>query len=83
MKTFDFICRNDNFRRKLYTKTIRIPTEVQLNTWENEGGCLYGVKDNNVIINGLLCETFLDRIRATVKPYWDQLRAMFRKYKYR
>lgn len=70
MNTINFERRN-SFRKNFFLKTVRIPTEFQLNTWENEGGCLYGACDDVVIINGVLCETMLDRVKATFKPYFS------------
>ncbi len=81
MNTVNFVRRN-SFRKNFFPKTVRVPTEFQLNTWENEGGCVYGACSDVVIVNGVLCENMTDRFRATLKPYWSGLKSMLGLYKH-
>lgn len=73
MESINFIKRN-SLRNKLFQNPVRVPTEFQLITWENEGGNLYGANDDVVIINGILCQTWLDRVRASLRPIWKAVR---------
>ena len=70
MNTVNFVKRN-SFRRNFFPKSIRVPTEFQLNTWEYEGGCLYGTCDDVQIVNGVLCHTWWDKARASIQPFWS------------
>lgn len=76
MNSINFVRRN-SFRKNFFPKSIRVPTEFQLNTWENEGGCVYGACDNAVIIDGVLCENMSDKFRVTLRTYWKGLRSLF------
>jgi hypothetical protein len=62
--------KKNSFREKFFPKSFRVPTEFQINTWEYEGGSLNGACDNTVIINGVLCQTWFEKVKATVLPYW-------------
>lgn len=77
MKKINFVNRKNSLREKFFPNAFRVPTEYQLMTWENEGGCLYGACDNIVIINGVLCATWTDRVKATLMPYWKNLKSFF------
>ncbi len=53
------------------------PTEVQIHTWENDGGNI-DVNDNSfTIINGRICCTFTERISAYFSKYWRLVRIQF------
>lgn len=80
MNTINFVKRS-SFRKNFFPKSIRVPTEFQLNTWEYEGGCLYGACDDVEIVNGVLCRTWMDKVRATVKPFWSASKSLLRLYK--
>lgn len=67
----------NSFRDKFFPKSVRIPTEFQILEWEYEGGCLNGVCSSNIsIINGVLCETWWERIKATSLPFWKSFRPL-------
>lgn len=66
----------NSLRQRFFPHSFRVPTEFQMNTWENEGGCLNGNCDI-VIINGVLCQTWSDRVKATIEPYWKNFKSLF------
>lgn len=69
--------KKNSLRQKFFPNSFRIPTEVQINTWENEGGCINGACENVVIVNGVLCQTWLDRVKATLSPIWKNFKSLF------
>ncbi len=66
-----------SFREKLFPYPLRVPTERQVLTWEDEGGNLSTCEDI-VIINGVLCRTWTERVRASFISFWDRIRGIFR-----
>ncbi|OYZ22327.1 MAG: hypothetical protein B7Y39_07560 [Bdellovibrio sp. 28-41-41] len=75
MKKINTSNRN-SLRQRFFPHSFRVPTEFQINTWENEGGCLNGNCDV-VIINGVLCQTWFDRVKATMGPYLKNVKSFF------
>ncbi|MBL7543349.1 MAG: hypothetical protein JNL11_06005 [Bdellovibrionaceae bacterium] len=73
-----YFAKTNILREKIFPRALRVPTEYQILTWENEGGCLDGRCNNIMIVNGILCETWFDRIKATLMPYWRRFRVFFR-----
>jgi len=69
--------RKKSLREKLIPSSVRIPTEYQFQTWEYEGGRLKHSEDNIVIINGVLCETWKQKVRASMTGCWQNLKAFF------
>ncbi len=69
--------QKNSLRQKFFPSSFRVPTEFQINTWEYEGGCINGVCENVVIINGVLCQTWFDRVKATLTPYWKNFKSFF------
>jgi hypothetical protein len=69
--------RKSSVRKNFFLNSIRVPTEFQLNTWENEGGSLFGAGDDAVIVNGVLCRNWRDKLEASVRPHWQTLKGMF------
>jgi len=76
MKKIDSSTKN-SLRRKFFPNSFRVPTQFQMNTWEYEGGCLNGDCENIVIINGVLCQTWFDKVKATVNPHWRNFKLLF------
>ena len=69
---------SNSFREKFFPKSFRVPTEYQILNWEYEGGCLNGVCATNIsIINGVLCETWWDKVKATSLPFLKSFRTFF------
>ena len=66
-----------SFREKLFHYPLRVPTERQVLTWEDEGGNL-STSEDIVIINGVLCRTWTERTRASFISFWDRVRGFFR-----
>ncbi len=66
-----------SFREKLFPYPLRVPTERQVLTWEDEGGNL-STSEDIVIINGVLCRTWTERARASFISFWGHIRAFFR-----
>lgn len=66
-----------SLRRRFFPNSFRVPTQFQINTWEYEGGCLNGNCDDVVIVNGVLCQTWSDRVKATLAPYWKNFKLFF------
>ena len=62
------------FGRSYFQNTFNLPTEFQLNTWENDGGFVFGAWDEIVLVNGILCRTWSDRARAAFRPRWIGLK---------
>jgi|JI10StandDraft_1071094.scaffolds.fasta_scaffold2455903_1 hypothetical protein len=75
MKKINTSNRN-SLRQKFFPNSFRVPTEFQINTWENEGGCLNGNCDV-IIINGVLCQTWFDRVKAITVPYLKNVKSIF------
>lgn len=68
--------KKNSLKQKFFPNSFRVPTEFQINTWEYEGGCLNANCDV-VIINGVLCQTWSDRVKATLAPYWKNFKSLF------
>ena len=66
------------FLRFLQRKAKK-PTEVQLSTWENDGGNVETSDQDFVIINGMVCCTWTQRVRAYLTKYWRLARMQFHK----
>lgn len=73
MNTSTKISQRTSFREKLFPNPLRVPTERQVLTWEDEGGNLSMCEDV-VIINGVLCQTWPERVRASFRSHWDWFR---------
>ena len=51
------------------------PTQRQISTWENDGGTPPSVEEKNaVLINGSLCISFSDKVKAYARTPWDFLK---------
>ena len=55
----------------------RRPTEVQLKTWVNEGGQNFGDIKKVSLVNGVLCQTWSEKFRATLHPYINSFKKIF------
>ena len=60
----------DTLFARFLQKKAKLPTEKQIHTWENDGGNVETSADHFEVINGTVCCTFSQKVRAYVNKYW-------------
>jgi hypothetical protein len=55
-------------------KRAQEPTSNQISTWEDDGGNYDLLCDDLVIISGIQCRTYFQKVRAKLYKYWRMAR---------
>ncbi|MBC7419700.1 MAG: hypothetical protein H7328_03135 [Bdellovibrio sp.] len=67
----------DTLFSRFLQRRAKNPTERQISTWEDDGGNVDTADHQFVIINGVICCTSIQRLRAYVTKYWRLIRMQF------
>jgi hypothetical protein len=69
------------FARFLQRKA-KMPTQRQLNVWEDDGGNFSDCNQNFVILNGKVCCTFSEKLQGYALRYWRMTKLFFREKRF-